>query len=58
MAIRATCWWHDHPAVLGGYEVADEVVRELVATLAGHRTVVLRTSGRNLSTCPWTLLAS
>jgi hypothetical protein len=44
--------------VLVGYEVADEVVRELVATLAGHRTVVLRTSGRNLSTCPWTLLAS
>ena len=49
MAVGAAGRWHDHPSSLGEYEVADEVVRELIARL-GHCHVVPRTpdSGRGV----------
>ena len=37
--------WDDHPSALGFNQIADEVVRELVAWF-GHRDVVLQTSDR------------
>ena len=48
VAVRAACWWHDHPAALGRYEVADKVVREVIAAWIGHRDVLPRTSDKNL----------
>jgi hypothetical protein len=39
--------WDDHPAALGGYEVADIVVGEFVAR-PGHGDVVPRTTDNNL----------
>jgi hypothetical protein len=47
VAVRAAGWWYDDPAPLGGHEVADEVVRELVPRL-GHGDVVPRTIDNNL----------
>lgn len=44
--IRATRWWHDHPAADGGHEIADKVIGELVAWF-GHGDVVPRRSDRN-----------
>ena len=46
----------DWPGVDYVASVPDEVVRELVATGFGHRDVLPRTSDRNLSTRPCTLL--
>jgi hypothetical protein len=45
MAGGAACWWHDHPAALGRYEVANEVVRELIARFS-HGDVVPQLSDR------------
>jgi hypothetical protein len=42
MAIRAACGWYNDPSAIGGYEVADEVVREVIATRFGDRNVVPR----------------
>ena len=49
MAVGAAGRWQNHPSSLGGYEVADEVVRELIARL-GNCHVVPRTpdSGRGV----------
>ena len=44
---RASIWWHDHPAALRGYEIANVVVGELVAR-PGHGDVVPRTTDNNL----------
>jgi hypothetical protein len=43
VAVGAIGGWHDHPAALRGHEVADEVVRELVARI-GHCDVVPRST--------------
>jgi hypothetical protein len=43
--VRTARRWYDDPAALSGYEVADEVVRELVA-LFRHGHVVPRTTDR------------
>jgi hypothetical protein len=40
VAVRAARRRHDDPAALGRHEVADEVVREVVATRNGHGDVV------------------
>jgi hypothetical protein len=40
VAVRAARRRHDHPAALGRHEVADEVVREVVATRNGRGDVV------------------
>src|ERR1700685_4020711 len=45
VSVRATRGWHDHPAALRGHQVADVVVRKLVARF-GHRDVVPRTTDR------------
>jgi hypothetical protein len=47
VAVQAARRRHDHPAALGVHEVADEVVRELVATF-GHRDVVCQATDNNL----------
>ena len=47
VAVRAAPWWHDDPATLGGYEVADEVVGEFVASRFLHCDVVPRTTDRH-----------
>jgi hypothetical protein len=46
VAGRASGGWHDHPSALGRYEVADEAVREVVATRIGHGDVVPRITDR------------
>jgi hypothetical protein len=46
VAVRATRWRYDHPAALGGYEVADEVVREVIATRFGHGDFLPRATDR------------
>src|ERR1700733_5308019 len=46
VAVGAARRWHDHPAAHSVYEVADEVVRELVTTRAGHGDVLPRTTDR------------
>jgi hypothetical protein len=48
VAVRAAGWRHDHPSVLGGYEVANKVVGELVARI-GHCDVEPRTTDNE---CP------
>jgi hypothetical protein len=53
VAVWAGRWWHDHPAALGRYEVANEVVRELV-TRFGHGDVVPRATDRRRTTSPAT----
>ena len=44
VAGRAARRRHHHPPMLGRHEAADEVIREIVTTRAGHRTVVTRTT--------------
>ena len=48
VAVGAACRWYDDPAAIGGYEVADVVVGELVARI-GHCDVVPRTTDNE---CP------
>jgi hypothetical protein len=36
VAVGAAGWWHDHPTAIGGHEVADKVVGELVTPRLGH----------------------
>jgi hypothetical protein len=48
VAVGATGGWHDDPAAIGGYEVANKVVGELVARI-GHCDVVPRTTDNE---CP------
>ena len=50
VAIGAARWWHDHPAALGGYEVADEVVGEFVAPRLLHSDGLPRATDRPGST--------
>jgi hypothetical protein len=45
VAVGAGCRWHDHPSALGFNQIADEVVRELVAWF-GHGDVVPRITDR------------
>jgi hypothetical protein len=37
---------HDHPTALRAYEVTDEVIREVITPLLGHRVVVSRRTDR------------
>lgn len=46
MSVGAARRRHDNPAAIDGHEVADEVVREVVATLFGHGGVVPRATDR------------
>jgi hypothetical protein len=45
MGVRAACGWHNDPAAIGGYEVADVVVGEIAARF-GHGDVVPRATDR------------
>lgn len=49
VAVRAACRRDHHPAALGGHEITDIVVREVVATRYGHHAVVARTPDRPLA---------
>jgi hypothetical protein len=59
VADRATGRRDDDPAAIGTHQIADEVVREVVAMRAGHRTVVARAAdiggGHQFTVCSYPL---
>jgi hypothetical protein len=46
VAVGAARWWHHDPSAIGGHEVTDEVVGEIVARL-DHCDVVPRTTDKD-----------
>jgi hypothetical protein len=50
VAVGVTVWAarrrHHRPTALGGHQVADEVVREIITPRFGHRDVLSRTTDR------------
>jgi hypothetical protein len=52
MAVGAACWWHNDPATLSVYEVAHEVVREVVTPRFSHRDFVPQTSDSGVRYAP------
>ena len=45
VTVGAAGWWHHDPSAISGYEVANKVVRELVARF-GHGDVLPRTTDK------------